>query len=298
MPTGYAAGMTDPEKSRRLVGVIGLGLMGTAITGRLLELGFLPVVWNRSPDKAVPLVAQGARWSDNPLAECDRVIISLFTSDIVAEVLEQMGSALRAGHYLIDTTTGEPDAVLRLGQRLASQGVHYCDAPISGSSEQTRRGEATVLVGGDAETLTACADLWPVLGCQTHHCGPLGSASRMKLVTNLVLGLNRAALAEGLAFARAMGVDPAAALGVLRASAAQSKVMEVKGQKMVANDYSVQARLSQHRKDVEIILREGTNRALGLPLSEAHLLLLLQAEAEGLGGLDNSAIAKLWRIDS
>ena len=155
-----------------------------------------------------------------------------------------------------------------------------------------------MLVGGDAETLTACADLWPVLGCQTHHCGPLGAASRMKLVTNLVLGLNRAALAEGLAFARAMGVDPAAALGVLRASAAQSKVMEVKGQKMVANDSSVQARLSQHRKDVEIILREGTNRALGLPLSEAHLSLLLQAEAEGLGGLDNSAIAKLWRIDS
>ena len=124
MPTGYAAGMTEPEKSRRLVGVIGLGLMGTAITGRLLELGFLPVVWNRSPDKALPLVAQGARWSDNPLAECDRVIISLFTSDIVAEVLEQMGSALRAGHYLIDTTTGEPDVVLRLGQRLASRGVH------------------------------------------------------------------------------------------------------------------------------------------------------------------------------
>ena len=95
-----------------------------ATDGRLLELGFLPVVWNRSPDKAVPLVAQGARWSDNPLAECDRVIISLFTSDIVAEVLEQMGSALRAGHYLIDTTTGEPDVVLRLGQRLAGTGDH------------------------------------------------------------------------------------------------------------------------------------------------------------------------------
>lgn len=285
------------QTATNTVGVIGLGLMGTAITRRLLQLGYQPLVWNRSADKAKPLLDLGARWSDNPLADCDRVLVSLFSSDIVADVLGHMLPAARPGQYIIDTTTGEPADVVRLGQRLVGLGVHYLDAPISGSSEQTLRGEATVMIGGDPDAYTACADLWPVLGAHAHYCGPLGSASRMKLVTNLVLGLNRAALAEGLAFAKAIGIDPAAALGVLRGSAAQSRVMEVKGKKMLEGDYSPQARLSQHRKDVEIIQREAQTAGLDLPLSTLHLDLLRQAETEGLGALDNSAIAQLWRVN-
>lgn len=280
------------------IGVIGLGLMGTAITARLLVHGFPVLVWNRSREKADSLIQQGAQWSDNPLVECDRVIVSLFTSGIVAEVIEQLARGLKPGQIIIDTTTGEPNEVVSLAHNLASRGVHYLDAPISGSSEQTRRGEATVMVGGELTTVQACADLWPMLGGQMHHCGPNGSASKMKLVTNLVLGLNRAALAEGLAFASAIGVEPSAALQVLRTSAAQSRVMDVKGRKMVEADFSVQARLAQHRKDVEIILREGAAAGLPLPLSELHVQLLQQAEAEGLGALDNSAIAQIWRKTS
>lgn len=285
------------QTATKIVGVIGLGLMGTAITRRLLHLGYQPLVWNRSADKAAPLLDLGARWADNPLAHCDRVIISLYNSAIVAEVLGPMLPAAHAGQFIIDTTTGEPADVVRLGKKLTERGLHYLDAPISGSSEQTLRGEATVMVGGNPDAYSACADLWPVLGGHAHYCGPLGSASRMKLVTNLVLGLNRAALAEGLAFAKAIGIDPAAALGVLRGSAAQSKVMEVKGKKMLEGDYSPHARLSQHRKDVEIIRREAEAAGLDLPLSTLHLELLRQAEAEGLGGLDNSAIAQLWRVN-
>lgn len=277
------------------VGVIGLGLMGTALTERLLEHGFPVVVWNRTRDKADTLIPLGARWSDNPLIECERIVVSLFTSGIVAEVLGNLSCGLKPGQIIIDTTTGEPADVVSLGQSLALRGVHYLDAPISGSSEQTRRGEATVMVGGDDATIQACSDLWPILGKQMHHCGPTGSASKMKLVTNLVLGLNRAALAEGLAFAGAIGVDPLAALTVLRGSAAQSRVMDVKGRKMLDGDFSVQARLTQHRKDVEILLREAASAGLPLPLSELHVRLLRQAEAEGLGALDNSAIAQIWR---
>ena len=90
------------------VGVVGLGLMGTAITERLLAAGFVPVVWNRTRDKAAPLVARGAVWSDDPLAACDRVIISLFSSDVVREVLEPRLASIRPGQILIDTTTGDP----------------------------------------------------------------------------------------------------------------------------------------------------------------------------------------------
>lgn len=223
------------------IGVVGLGLMGTAITERLLEHGYRVVVWNRTRAKAEPLIARGAEWSDNPLIACDRVILSLYTSDVVESVLEQMRDGLRAGQIILDTTTGEPAQSAALGARLAARGVQYLDAPISGSSEQTQRGEAMVMVAGERSAFETCKDLWPVLGQKVFYVGPCGSAAKMKLVSNLVLGLNRAALAEGLVFAKAVGVEPAAALEVLRGSMAYSRVMDVKGRKMIEGDFTVQA---------------------------------------------------------
>jgi len=290
---GYGILRDNMSTSDKRIGMIGLGLMGTALTERLLEHGYRVLVWNRTREKAAPLIARGAEWNDNPLAACDRVIISLYTSDVVEAVLEQMRDGLRAGQIVLDTTTGEPAQTAALGKRLAANGVRYLDAPISGSSEQTRRGEATVIVGGEREAFEACSDLWPVLGQKVFHVGPCGSAAKMKLVSNLVLGLNRVALAEGLVFAEAMGVEPAAALEVLIGSMAYSRVMDVKGRKMVEGDFTVQARLSQHLKDVRLILAGAAAAGLPLPLSETHRRLLEQAEAVGLGEMDNSAIIKV-----
>ena len=279
----------------RHVGVIGLGLMGTAISERLLERGYAVSVWNRSPEKAERLKQLGARWSNNPLADCRRVIISLYSSDVVAEVIERMSAGGRDGLILIDTTTGEPDDAVTLSQRLANRGVKYLDAPISGSSEQTRKGEATVMVGGERGDFEACEDLWPILGGKVFRCGGCGSAAKMKLVTNLVLGLNRVALAEGLSYAQAIGIQPEAALEVLQGSAAYSKAMDIKGQKMINGDFQVQARLSQHLKDVRLILDSAADAKLELPLSQTHARLLEQAEAAGFGDLDNSAIINIYR---
>lgn len=277
------------------VGVIGLGLMGTAMVGRLLEHGYTPHVWNRTRAKADALLAAGAVWSDCPPVGCDRVLLSLFSSDVVTEVLEPLLDRLRPGQILIDTTTGNPDQSEAWGRRLAGMGVAYLDAPISGSSEQTRRGEATVIVGGERTAFDACADLWPVLGRNVFHVGPTGCAARMKPVGNLVLGLNRAALAEGLAFAESLGLDPRAALEVLRASPAYSRQMDTKGQKMLDRDFTPQARLSQHLKDVRLILQAAAAAGLTLPLTDAHRRLLEQAETLGLGDLDNSAVVEAVR---
>ena len=277
------------------VGVIGLGLMGTAITERLLEHGYAVSVWNRTPEKAQSLLARGAVWSDNPLTNCRRVIVSLYTSEIAADVLNRMLPGLRDGQMIIDTTTGEPADAVAMADHLALRGVKYLDAPISGSSEQTRRGEATVMVGGESSDFDASADLWPILGGKVFHVGPCGSAAKVKLVTNLVLGLNRAALAEGLVFAETIGIRPAAALEVLQGSAAYSKAMDIKGRKMIEQDFQVQARLSQHYKDVRLMLDAATTAGLELPLTQAHAKLLARAEAAGLGQLDNCAIINVYR---
>ena len=117
--------------SSKNVGMIGLGLMGTALTERLLAAGYAVNVFNRTREKADPLIARGACCDDNPLASCDRVIISLYTTDTVEEVLVQLDSGLHAGQILIDTTTGSPAQTAAVGERHGRRGVAYLDAPIS-----------------------------------------------------------------------------------------------------------------------------------------------------------------------
>jgi 3-hydroxyisobutyrate dehydrogenase-like beta-hydroxyacid dehydrogenase len=282
------------DTQEKMIGVIGLGLMGTALTARLLEHGYATTIWNRSHQKAEPLLAQGAVWSDNPLRTCNRVIISLYNTDVVELVLEQLADGLRPGQILLDTTTGEPNRSAALGAKLARCGVHYLDTPISGSSEQTRRGEVTMIVGGDHEGWIACRDLFACLAQRVFHVGPCGSAAKMKLVSNVVLGLNRAALAEGLAFAEAIGLDLKTALDVLVGSMAYSRIMDTKGSKMLEGDFRVQARLSQHLKDVRLILDLAKTSGVSLPLSETHRRLLEKCELAGYGDADNSAIIRAF----
>jgi 3-hydroxyisobutyrate dehydrogenase-like beta-hydroxyacid dehydrogenase len=274
------------------VGVVGLGLLGTALADRLLGGGYDVVVYNRTREKADPLTSRGARWSDNPLAACSRVVISLYTTDVVEQVLAALDVESHRGVVLLDTTTGDPVRTPELGARLAECGVGYLEVPISGSSQQTRQGQATALVAGPPALYDACRDLLACLTAQHFYVGGWGNGVRMKLVTNLVLGLNRAALAEGLAFAKAVGLTVEDALQVLLNCPAYSRTMDAKGPKMVAGDFTPAAKLSQHLKDVRIILDEAARCGQGLPLSTRHRQLLEQAEAMGLGELDNSAIIR------
>lgn len=286
--------MARTSDESRPVGFIGLGLLGTALCERLLDAGYPVAVHNRTRAKAEPLVARGARWSENPVAECDRLIVCLYTTSVVAEVLDEMQTGLRAGQIFIDATTGDPVETAALGRRLAERGVEYLESPIAASSEQTRRGEALALVAGPAAAFEACRDLFACLAAKSFHVGPWGSAAKVKLANNLIVGLNRLALAEGLAFAKAIGLDAAKTLEVLQEGNASSVAMRLKGSKMVAGEFTLQAKLSQHAKDVRLILEEAARAGASLPLSELHLKLLEEAEAAGWGELDNSAIVQVY----
>ena len=277
------------------ISVIGLGLMGTALTQRLHDHGWRVNVWNRTPSKATPLLTMGAAWCDRPLAATTRVIVSLYSSDVVEEVLAPWMDDISAETIVIDTTTGSPESSERLAEQVSKAGGVYLDAPISGSSEQTRRGEATVMVAGSLSAFERCRDLWDVLGTHCFHVGRSGNAARTKLVSNLILGLNRVAAAEGLLFAEALGLDLDTTLRVLRASPASSRQLETKGPKMIAGDLSPQARLSQHLKDVRLMLAAADKQHVSLRLTDTHRQLLEEAEALGHGAHDNSAIFQAMR---
>jgi 3-hydroxyisobutyrate dehydrogenase-like beta-hydroxyacid dehydrogenase len=158
-----------------------------------------------------------------------------------------------------------------------------------------RRGEVLVVAGGPEDAYQECQDLFTAFARRSWRVGDCGAGLKMKLTTNLVLGLHRAVLAEGLAFAEAMGLDPELALTVLGESSSYSRVMDLKGRKMLDREFNPQARLSQHLKDVRLILAAGAETGARLPLSEEHRRLLEQAETAGLGTLDNSAIVEVFR---
>jgi len=186
--------------------------------------------------------------------------------------------------------------VVALAARLAVRDVRLVDAPLSGSSQQIRDGTAVMMIGGDP---AACAALAPVLAAistRRFHVGPPGSGTRAKLATNLLLGLNRAALAESLAFAECLGLDLTVFLDLVRATPAYSRAVDVKGTRMIAGDFaSPQSRIRQHRKDVKLMLAAARRAGKALPLTAAHAALLDAAVAAGQGDLDNAAIIETIR---
>jgi 3-hydroxyisobutyrate dehydrogenase-like beta-hydroxyacid dehydrogenase len=177
---------------------------------------------------------------------------------------------------------------------LAERGIDYLDATISGSSQQVREGQAVVLAGGPVAAFDQCERLFRLFARRWFHLGPCGSGSQMKLVSNLVLGLNRAALAEGLWLGKALGLDARMVLTVLRESMAYSRIMDTKGEKMIHGDFAPQARLSQHHKDVCLMLQAAAQAGTELPLTQAHARLLELAENAGYGAQDISAIIRAF----
>jgi 3-hydroxyisobutyrate dehydrogenase-like beta-hydroxyacid dehydrogenase len=277
------------------VGLIGLGLLGSALAERLLAAGVAVRGFDVDPacrERAEAAGCRVAASSADVARHCSQILLSLPDSDVSAEVVAELTPVLQRGASVIDTTTGDPEVMQRIGNELAAIGIGYLDATIAGSSALARSGDVLVLVGGDDEVLRECRNLLEAISARSIHVGPRGSGARMKLVVNLVLGLNRAVLAEGLTLARTLGLDPQVALQVLQQSPAASAVMATKGEKMIVGDFAPQARLRQHLKDVRLILQAaGPERS---PLSALHEGLLQALVDRGYGDEDNSAVIRAF----
>jgi len=222
-------------------------------------------------------------------------VLCLPNSGVVNSVLDDIGGSLRAGTLIIDATTGDPDETEAIAHRLSIRGIGYVDATIAGSSEQARSSGASVIIGGSDEDVRRATPVLSSWSNRRFHVGPAGSGARMKLVVNLVLGLNRAALAEGLSLARACGINAATALDVLKQTPAYSTIMDTKGPKMISRDYAPQARLAQHLKDVRLIRQLARRHKSIAPLTDQHELLLQKAVELGYGDADNSALIEAFQ---
>jgi 3-hydroxyisobutyrate dehydrogenase-like beta-hydroxyacid dehydrogenase len=283
------------------VALIGMGLLGSALAENLLEAGFAVRGYDTAPERMRQHAERGGHVAASP-ADAARgasaVMTCLMTADIVREALLGPAGALEEaapGVVAIDNSTIHPDASAALAAELGRRGIAMLDAPVGGSSGQARRREAPMVVGGDPEVFAHCRPILDALAQRVHHVGPNGSGARAKLVINLVLGLNRLALAEGLLFGLRQGLDGKTLLAVLKDSAAYSRAMDIKGERMLEGNFEPEGKLAQHLKDVELMLEVG--HAAGAPLlaTALHRQLLIAGVAAGLSERDNSSIMAVLR---
>jgi 3-hydroxyisobutyrate dehydrogenase-like beta-hydroxyacid dehydrogenase len=273
------------------VGVIGIGLMGEVYTQRLVAAGFAVIGFDVDAEKNKRLARLGARAGSlaDIARDCDPIVLAVFNTEQVEDVVERALMPAAAGKIVLCTSTCDPDRIAALGTRIAGK-LRFLETPVSGTSEQVRQGDGVGLIGGDQKIAVAAAPVLDALFPRRFHIGKVGDGGRTKLAVNLILGLNRMALAEGLVFAERIGLDPAAFLKVARDSAAASQVMDTKGQKMVTGDFSPQGYVKQHLKDVHLMLEQVHRIGQKLPLLEVHADALEACMNHGEGELDNSVI--------
>ncbi len=273
------------------VGVVGLGLMGEVYTRRLVAAGFNVIGFDVDPAKSQSITKLGARTASltNIARHCDPIVLAVFNTDQVEDVVEHALLPAAAGKIVLCTSTCDPDRIAALGARVGSR-LRFLETPVSGTSEQVRDGDGVGLIGGDQEIAADAKPVLDVLFPKRFHIGKVGDGGRAKLAVNLILGLNRMALAEGLVFAERIGLDPVAFLKVARDSAAASQVMDTKGQKMISGDFAPQGYVKQHLKDVHLMLDQAQRVGQKLPLLEIHADALEACMRHGEGDKDNSVI--------
>jgi 3-hydroxyisobutyrate dehydrogenase-like beta-hydroxyacid dehydrogenase len=283
------------------VGLIGIGLLGEALAYRLCTAGFEIVGFDLDRAKTAKLVELGGRAaaSVGQIARCcNPIVLAVFSTDQVEDVVEQellpaLGES--SGRVVLCASTCDPDRIAALGERLRTRGLRLLETPVSGSSSQVRRGEGVGLIGGDAELVAAAEPVLRALFPTYFHIGKTGDGGRAKLAINLILGLNRLVLAQGLVFAERLGLDLPAFLEIARVSACYSQVMDVKGMKMIRRDFAPEGRVTQHLKDVQLMLDQATHRGVRLPFVELHNDVLAACVRHGEGDLDNCAVIEELR---
>lgn len=284
---------------KKAVGLIGLGLIGTALARRLLAAGFSVAGYDVEAKRGAALRELGGRTAIS-VAEvartCPRIVVAVFNTDQLEDVVlgkegVLAGMATAPGARIVmNVTTGDPDRVAALAARVASQQLALLEVPLSGTSEQVAQGDGVGLIGGERAAFEVSADVLDAICPRRYFVGVAGNGAKTKLAVNLILGLNRAALAEGLVFAERLGLDPKAFLDVARGSAAYSQIMDIKGGKMLSNDFAAHGKITQHLKDVKLMLDYAQRARQELPLMQVVGQMLASCVDHGEGEWDNAAV--------
>lgn len=286
------------------IAFIGTGRMGSGMAGRLLAAGHEVVVTNRTPERARPLLEQGALWASSPAeAVTDAVAVFSMVSDDDASraVWEGPGGVLvgqlEPGTFAIECSTLSPAWVRELSAVATATGMRYLDCPVTGLPEAAASGALTLLVGADDADLELARPLLKPLADDLFHFGPVGAGTAYKLIVNLIGAVQIAGVAEGLAMAERAGLDPAQVATALALGQAASPQVVRNSQRMVAGDHNRDLAFSGRlrHKDTAYAIALADELGIGVPFGQVALDGLNQLIADGLGDLNESAIVEVAR---
>ncbi|MGI6677988.1 MAG: NAD(P)-dependent oxidoreductase [Dehalobacterium sp.] len=283
------------------VGFIGIGAMGMPMAKNLLKAGFDLTVSDVSEEAVAQLVDAGAKAADTPkeVALASDVVITMLPNfQIVQSVMLGESGVLAGaekGMTVIDMSSVSPTQTRQLVPRAEKLGVNYLDAPVSGGVAGAEKGTLTIMVGGPAEVIEKIMPVLKAMGKKIYHVGDVGAGDAMKIVNNLLLGINMAALSEALVLGVKAGLDPQMMRDIIGSSSGGSYALEAKMPNFILKgNFEPGFAIDLQYKDLE--LASQTGKDLGMPLFMGNLAqqIFEQARATGLGNRDISAVIQLW----
>ncbi|GAA1088289.1 2-hydroxy-3-oxopropionate reductase [Tsukamurella spumae] len=280
------------------IAFIGLGIMGSPMAVHLQNAGHTVAGFNRTPQRAQPLVEAGGRAAASiadAVADAEVIAVMVPDSPDVEAVLAGEGGVFDnapAGALIIDFSSIRPDVTTALSQQAGERGLRLIDAPVSGGEAGAVNAALSIMVGGTPEDFAAARPVLDVVGKTIVHVGPSGSGQTVKAANQLIVAGTIQLLAEAIVFLEAYGVDTAAAVQVLGGGLAGSAVLNQKAQKMLDREFAPGFRIELHHKDLGIVTSAAREAGVVAPLGGLVAQLMASARANGDGGLDHSALLR------
>jgi len=281
------------------IGLIGLGLMGQPMGRNLMNAGAALVVYNRSPEKIEAMAKAGAVAAESAQAvaqAADTVIIMSIDTKTVAEILfgaDGVAGAVRKDSLIIDMGTSDAEQTRSFAQKIEAVGGRYIDAPVSGGTVGAEQATLTIMAGGDAADIERARPIFEVLGSRLTHIGPIGAGQVAKTANQMIVGLTIGAVAEALVLAKRAGADPAKVREALKGGFADSRILDLHGERMITGNYEPGGKCATQCKDMELALALADQVDLDLPSTKLNRELYVRAIDAGWGGLDHSALYKV-----
>jgi 3-hydroxyisobutyrate dehydrogenase-like beta-hydroxyacid dehydrogenase len=278
------------------VGYVGLGVMGSGIAKRLLDAGHTVTGWNRTREKAQPLLDAGMRWGDTPreVAERCEIVFTMVTNTAAVQAVTEgpdgILAGLTPGKVYVDQSTASPDNTRALAARVAEIGADMLDAPVSGSVITLEQGKLTVMVGGAEEVFERVRPVLEAIGPKVFHVGRNGAAVTIKIASNLQLAVQMLAFSEGVLLAEKSGIPRAKAVEVLLGTVIASPMVTYRGPFVLEQPDEAWFNVNMMQKDMILALELGRQLDVPLPTTATTNELLTAARGMGLEEKDFSII--------
>jgi 3-hydroxyisobutyrate dehydrogenase-like beta-hydroxyacid dehydrogenase len=284
------------ENFMKRIGFIGTGLMGQPMARRLLEGGYPLTVWNRTTQRAKPLLEAGAVWADSPktVAQASDVVITMVTDSTASEeVICGKNGVLQGAHpglILIDMGSVAPEVSRSIAIRAKGKGVPMLDAPVTGNPKVASDGKLGIMVGGPRETFDACLPIFEKMGIKIVDAGENGAGTTLKLINNLILGIAIEAVAEAFVLARKVGIDPQKVIEITSVGGARTGAMETRGPRMARREFSPHFSTNNMYKDLSSVMKLAEEAGVSLPATSISTEMLRAAKSQGKGDLDSCVV--------